>query len=395
MSLPTNTPKPDVISLTHEGQDTPTETKTKGLTNFNLKKYTTKRNLSILVIISIILTISLIFLIPRAQTVRYSSKTRESLSESFTKLDSVDSSLNSLFRFVTQSEGDVKLSDSSTIDKNSSKDAEIGKRLETLLTDLENVFNKLEISKRGSVSFGNKVKGFTTPADDPNKVYRDQRDLASEIGISVDDTKTSFKTFESQLDGSLPKPVTDFSEKLLGLKSNVNNYLAESTKTSNYYVTISDLSIKLEGNFDVFQLSLNSATDINSLVASFEEVSASLEELKSRLEGLDQDKLPDEISDLHQDSVELFDVVIKYFENLKTLTLIGNEKKIVDLTINTAVKLNQLTISGANHELSFWKNNKTLNSYDSLSEDHTEVLKILEETHDSNNFFIFRFIGVR
>ena len=105
--------------------------------------------------------------------------------------------------------------------------------------------------------------------------------------------------------------------------------------------------------------------------------------------------MTDEISDLHQDSVELFDVVIKYFENLKTLTLIGNEKKIVDLTINTAVKLNQLTISGANHELSFWKNNKTLNSYDSLSEDHTEVLKILEETHDSNNFFIFRFIGVR
>ena len=178
------------------------------------------------------------------------------------------------------------------------------------------------------------------------------------------------------------------------LKSESQDYLSEAQKTSNYYILSSDLSIELESNFDAFALSLQGSSDINSLVSSFDEISNDLRSLKSKLEKVSPTNLPSEIEDYHRDSIALFDVVINYFDDLKVLTLKGDDKKIINLTIDTSLELNKLVLSGVDHEISFWKNNQTLNSYDNISSSHTEVLKKLETEKDNSNFFLFKFFGV-
>ena len=239
------------------------------------------------------------------------------------------------------------------------------------------------------------MKGFTTPADDPNKIYRDQRDLAVNVGKSV---KSSDKTINELSENISAKAVPNSLSSLKGdlnqLKSESQDYLSEAQKTSNYYIISSDLSIELESNFDAFALSLQGSSDINSLVSSFDEISNDLRSLKSKLEKVSPTNLPSGIEDYHRDSIALFGVVINYFDDLKVLTLKGDDKKIVNLTIDTSLELNKLVLAGVDHEISFWKNNKILNSYDSISDSHTELLKKLEAERDGSNFFLFKFFGV-
>lgn len=354
-----------------------------------------------------------LFLGPRAQTVMFASSTRKSVSDLFTGMDSVSSSLTILFNFTTGSdEADAQLSHlnttfskfSITLTQTAEKQPEennvlgndIGMRLNDLLKDLERVFENLEIKNRGKVSFGGNVQGFTTPADDPNKIYRDQRDIAANILSSVKDSERSVEQLEERVAGqSVPNSQKSIKQDLLKLKSDSEEYLTEAQKTAGYYILTSDLSIELEGNFDSFQLSLQSSSSIDSLATSFENISKDLKGLRNELEELEKEKLPSEIDNLHKDSIELFSIVINYFDKLKVLTLNENSKGIVELTNSTSSELNQILLRGSDHELSFWKNNEILNSYESLSLRHTEVLKKLEEEEDKNNIFIFDFIGLK
>lgn len=394
--------RPQVISLTHRQTESDAPQPSRKLPKINLKRYVGRRSATFLIASVIVIVGVGIFLWPRAQTVTFASSTRESLSKSFTELDSVDASLNALFKFATASSDDVQLSrltntfkkmDSifAQIAKKEDEESrnEIGIRVNELVEELSNVFESLQFSERGKVSFGGKIKGFTTPADDPNKIYRDQRDLATKVHNSVEDSEKELGELEKNLGKGFSPTLSSLKEELKSLKSKTKDYLAESEKTADYYVLISDLSIELEGSFDSFQISLEATSDINSLVATFDEISKELKGLKVELEGVGSGSLPAEIGDLHNDSIELFDVVIKYFDSLKVLTLNEDQKGIVDLTADTSVKLNQLVLKGADDEISFWKNNKTLNSYDSLSGEYTETLKKLEETIEKNDFFLF------
>ena len=243
---------------------------------------------------------------------------------------------------------------------------------------------------------GGNVQGFTTPADDPNKVYRDQRDIASNILSSVQKSETSATQLKEELaDQSIPTSQKSIKQALLKLQSDSEEYLDEAQKTADYYILTSDLSIELEGNFDSFQLSLQSSNSIDSLANSFGDISKDLKGLRNELEKLNKEKLPSDIDNLHKDSIELFSIVIKYFDELKVLTLNENSKGIVKLTNNTSSELNQILLKGGDHELSFWKNNETLNSYESLSTSHTEMLNKLEEQEDKNDIFIFSAIGLK
>ena len=385
------TQKPEPISLTHNHQtQTSPETSSK-------PKSMGKRLFIILLAITLSLGGAIAYLFPKAQSVRFASTTRQSVSNLFTEMDTVNSSLNALFKFsTTGEESDVQLSsvDGISVEKVGPGN-EFGLRLNDLIDDLSKVFKNLEISDRGSVNFGEKVKGFTTPADDPNKIYRDQRDLAVNVGKSV---KSSDKTINELSRNISAKAVPNSLSSLKGdinqLKSESQDYLSEAQKTSNYYILSSDLSIELESNFDAFALSLQGSSDRNSLVSSFDEISNDLRSLKSKLEKVSPTNLPSEIEDYHRDSIALFDVVINYFDDLKVLTLKGDDKKIINLTIDTSLELNKLVLSGVDHEISFWKNNQTLNSYDNISSSHTEVLKKLETEKDNSNFFLFKFFGV-
>ena len=385
------TQKPEPISLTHNHQtQTSPETSSK-------PKSMGKRLFIILLAITLSLGGAIAYLFPKAQSVRFASTTRQSVSNLFTEMDTVNSSLNALFKFsTTGEESDVQLSsvDGISVEKVGPGN-EFGLRLNDLIDDLSKVFKNLEISDRGSVNFGEKVKGFTTPADDPNKIYRDQRDLAVNVGKSV---KSSDKTINELSRNISAKAVPNSLSSLKGdinqLKSESQDYLSEAQKTSNYYILSSDLSIELESNFDAFALSLQGSSDRNSLVSSFDEISNDLRSLKSKLEKVSPTNLPSEIEDYHRDSIALFDVVINYFDDLKVLTLKGDDKKIINLTIDTSLELNKLVLSGVDHEISFWKNNQTLNSYDNISSSHTEVLKKLETEKDKSNFFLFKFFGV-
>lgn len=398
------TQKPEPISLTHNHQtQTSSETSSK-------PKSMGKRLFIILLAITLSLGGAIAYLFPKAQSVRFASTTRQSVSNLFTEMDTVDSSLNALFKFsTTGEESDVQLSSltksfqkfniilsSEVIQKEEIEDGnEFGLRLDDLIDDLSEVFKNLEISDRGSVNFGDKVKGFTTPADDPNKIYRDQRDLAVNVGKSVKSSEKSINELSRNISAkAVPNSLSFLKGNINQLKSESQDYLSEAQRTSNYYILSSDLSIELESNFDAFALSLQGSSDINSLVSSFDEISNDLRSLKSKLEKVSPTNLPNEIEDYHRDSIALFDVVINYFNDLKVLTLKGDDKKIINLTIDTSLALNKLVLSGVDHEISFWKNNQTLNSYDNISSSHTEVLKKLETEKDNSNFFLFKFFGV-
>ncbi len=403
-------PLPNPVSLTHEEPNSSVQTTTTDKPRFNFKKYTNKKTLSIFAAIAILILASIFFLWPRAQVVSFASSTRESLSNSFTQLDSVDASLKSLFSFATQGEGDVQLTRLtntfkkllpilSTIAESDQKvepDNKLGTHLKDLVKGLSGLFKNLEFSERGRVSFNGSIKGFTTPADDPNKIYRDQRDLATKVLTSIESSEEALETLEKQLGReSFLSSISSLKEELSDLKAKAEEYLSEAEKTADYYVLSSDLSIELEGSFDSFQISLESTNNVNSLVASFEEISKNLKKLKEELVLVKKEDLPAEIDNLHKDSIELFDVVIKYFDELKVLTLKEDRQGILDLTTETSIKLNQLILAGSDHEISFWKNNKSMNSYDSLSEDHTKALKKLEEARDKNKFFLLNLLGVK
>lgn len=400
--------RPRIISLTHDQEPVqvaaPQEPK---------KSYKSVKIIAAFLILFLVIGGGYLFFWPRAQTVMFASKSRGSVSNLFVEMDSVNDSLTSLFNFTTGSDQtDAQLSSLSTTfsifnftltqtiedepEKEKMLGNDIGLRLNDLIKDLESVFKDLEIKDKGKVSFGGNVQGFTTPADDPNKIYRDQRDIAASILSSVQKSETSAMQLEEDLaDQSIPNSQKSLKQDLIELKSNSKEYLVEAQKTADYYILTSDLSIELEGNFDSFQLSLQSSNSIDSLADSFGDISKDLKSLRNELEELNKEKLPSDIDNLHKDSIELFSIVIKYFEELKVLTLSENSKGIVKLTNNTSSELNQILLKGGDHELSFWKNNETLNSYGSLSTSHTEMLNKLEEQEDNNDIFIFRAIGLK
>ena len=400
--------RPRVISLTHDQEPIQIESPPKPKKSSKIVK-----TLVIFLIASLMIGGAYLFLGPRAQTVMFTSSTRKSVSDLFTEMDSVSSSLTILFNFTTMNdEADAQLSHLNTTfskfnttliqtaekqpEENNVLGNDIGMRLNDLFKDLESVFENLEIKNKGKVSFGGNVQGFTTPADDPNKIYRDQRDMAANIVSSIKDSERSVEQLEERVAGqSVPNSQKSIKQYLLKLNSDSEEYLTEAQKTADYYILTSDLSIELEGNFDSFQLSLQSSSSIDSLANSFENISKDLKGLRNELEELEKEKLPSEIDNLHKDSIELFSIVINYFDKLKVLTLNENSKGIVELTTSTSSELNQILLRGSDHELSFWKNNEILNSYESLSLRHTEVLKKLEEEEDKNNIFIFDFIGLK
>ena len=383
--------KPEPISLTQQYQtQTSAEIESR-------PKSIGRRLFIILLVIAILVGGAIAYLFPKAQSVRFASSTRQSVSDLFTEMDTVDSSLNALFKFsTTGEESDVQLSSVDGISEEKIEDGnEFGLRLDALMSDLSEILKDLEISDRGNVTFNQKVKGFTTPAEDPNKIYRDQRDLAVRVEKSVSSSEKSIsKLSENTSAKGVPSSLATLKKDTDQLKSESEEYLDEAQRTSEYYILSSDLSIELEGNFDAFALSLQGSSDVNSLVASFDEISSDLRGLKSRLEKINSTSLPSEIENYHKDSIEIFGVVINYFDDLKVLTLKGDNKKIVNLTIDTSLELNKLVLAGVDHEISFWKNNKTLNSYDSISDSHTELLKKLETEKDSSNFFLFKLFGV-
>ena len=400
--------RPQVISLTHDQEPiqitTPKE----------VKKSSNKKRFVISFLISILLVGGgYLFFWPRAQTVMFASRARESVTDLFIEIDSVNSSLTNLFNLTTgSSDSDVQLSNLDTTfskfslnlvqsgkeqtDKDQPSGHDIGIRLNDLLEDLESVFKDLEIKDRGKISFGGNVQGFTTPANDPNKIYRDQRDIATRILTSIQRSVTPNKRLgENVVNQSVPNSQKSIIQDLLELKSSSEKYLAEAQKTADYYILSSDLSIELEGNFDSFQLSLQSSNNVDSLATSFENISKDLKGLRNDLEGLDKDQLPNDIDNLHKDSIELFSIVIKYFDELKVLTLNEDSKGIIKLTNTTSLELNQVLLKGNDHELSFWKNNAILNSYELLSLKHTKILQKLEEQEDNNDIFIFSTIGIK
>ena len=80
---------------------------------------------------------------------------------------------------------------------------------------------------------------------------------------------------------------------------------------------------------------------------------------------------------------------------MTVLILNEDSKGIIKLTNTTSLELNQVLLKGNDHELSFWKNNAILNSYELLSLKHTKILQKLEEQEDNNDIFIFSTIGIK
>ena len=373
---------------------------------------TINKKLAIILIISFTLIFGgFSFLWSRAKSVKFATSTRETISALFTQMDSVNLSLSTLYKFATKDDEDIKLTRLTNtfrqFDKVLSANTEVelteeekpnnrlGIRLKDFVKSLGSLFKNLNFTDE-KVEFNGKVKGFTTPINDPNKIHRDQRELAAKVLSSAESSKKEIENLEKKVGrGKVPRSLSSLREDLDELSAEAEQYLSEAEKTAEYYVLISDLSIELEGSFESLWLALENVNDVNSLVSSFDETTKKLRGLKEELETLEKEELPQEIEPLHNDSLARFDLVINYFDELKVLTLNEDREGIVELTNKTSLKLNQLILAGKDHEISFWKNNKIMNSYNSLSSQYTQALKKLEKAHDENNFFLLKLFGVR
>ena len=370
------------------------------------------KKLAIVLIISFILIFGgFSFLWSKSRTVKFATNARETISTLFTQMDSVNLSLSTLYKFITKDDEGIKLTRLTNTfgqfdrvfavvtkveyREEEKPDNRLGVRLKDFIKDLDSLFKNLNFTDE-KVEFNGKVKGFTTPINDPNKIYRDQRELAAKVLSSAESSKKEIENLEKKVgNGKVPRSLSSLREDLDELSADAEQYLSEAEKTAEYYVLISDLSIELEGSFESLWLALENVNDVNSLVSSFDETTKKLRGLKEELETLEKDDLPQDIEPLHNDTLALFDLVINYFDGLKVLTFNQNQGAIVELTTKTSLKLNQLIFGAKDHEISFWKNNKIMNSYSSLSSQYTQALKKLEKAHDENNFFLLKLFGVR
>ncbi len=381
---------PNPINLTSpEPTPTPLEPTTNKF-RINFKARLPKKALTASTSLLIIFLVGAGFLLPKIQILRFTTRTHKTISASLTSLDSVEAPLNNLYKFATKPPSNTAVA---KYQKRAATKYFV-EELENWASSLSFTFQGLSIDSTGKITLGGKVAGLSTRADDQNKTYLSQRSLAEKVSSEeansneiLSDLKTGLETTKTL------RSLVNLKSDLQNLDADTEKYLSQVGKTADYYILISDLGSQLQDIFSSSQTSLYASANTNSLVASFDDTSKKLKSLRASLNDLGDDDLPQNIQDFNNSSIQAFDVVIKYLDQVKVLTLRQDPKGIVDATSKLALKLNKLTLESAAGEVSFWKNNVALNSYGSLSSEHTTLLKKLEEARDKNSFFMAKYLG--
>lgn len=332
-----------------------------------------------LVIISIISLSAILLLgfvaLPRTRSVMYAAGTAETLGNLSSRTNNVNDALDLLYQSLTSSSAgdDTSLSEanSGVLAANSSASTNFLSGNSLLL------FQKV----KGVLEKTGKVKGFSIPKDDPNKVIREQRKLAENVS---DKASLAQELIDSDLvklqKSSFLSGINSLKTDVENLSSKTDLYLAESTKTAKYYVSISDAAIELY--------------NISNQINSFEDIDNSISDLtkvRNVFANYDKKALPAEIDDLNQDVVSVFDLLIGFFQKIKSESSSNLLNSLTDFVGQT----NNLAVQTSIHELNFWQNNKILSSYKELTSSYDTAIKKAAQVKSDNNYFLLPLFGIK
>lgn len=344
-----------------------------------VKEQKTKSFVGIFSAVAIFVLISILalgyFYIPKTRTVIYANSAIEDVSVVNSKSDSVNQALDSLYKHLTGSSAsaDTSLSEikADVLSANTSAATNsLSANSFLLATEAEKI-----ISEKG------KVKGFSIPEADPNKIVREQRKLAESV-------ETRSKETQNLLDSKIaihenkdnPPSAEELQKQLKEVLAKTSLYASETEKTSLYYIEISDASIDLYN----ISSSLSTLKDVDNAIAD-------LTKIKNRFAQYQKEDLPVGMEELNNDVVAVFDVLIGFFQVANTNDPNKLAAALNDFLSDTA-SLSNKTYSD---ELSFWQNNKVLSSYEALNSDFEKVKKTAEDVKENNNFFLLGALGVK
>ena len=303
------------------------------------------------------------FLLPRAKTVRFAKEAHDSINSNSSQLSSVNKDLTSLYDKLTGQNSGVVVTDSEVTAKENSSQ---------LLEDINNFMTTLgnSITKKGSVA------GFSTPADDPNKPERDIRDLAVTVQKDSDSAQTENDKLSGIISNGIPSEANSIKDKLQNLQTDTGDYLDETQKTTNFYITLADNSIQLN---DL----LSTATNADLAIAQ-------LSAMRDKFTSLKQSGLPAEMDKFNGDLINIYDLLIGLYKDTKNLSVAAQ----VPIVNRYQADLTSLLAVATEDQISFWKNNQTLNNYKNISADQLGLLQETKAIQNNNNFFLLDWLSI-
>ncbi len=325
---------------------------------------------------SLIIIGSAIFfiLIPRSQNVTFATSIKDTVSSSSDKTDKVNSSLEVLYKAITKQEEDITLSQY--------QDLNVLPTAENSLTSIFNAASNLAKRTKDNLDQKENVKSFAVPAGDPNEEARQHRELAQ----SISDKSSDANEINQELSDLVSKPVQigvkELKFETTELIKTTTKYIEQATYTADYYIALNEASIELV----TLASSLNSAKDIDNAISK-------LASLKTRFAEYEKAKLPEKIEDYNNDIVEILDLLLVFYQDVKAGKLDTEEKIVKSYTV-FMTDLQGVAARSTHDQISFWQNNDALKSFSKLSSKQTEVQKQAEKVKDANNFFLLEWAGV-
>lgn len=327
--------------------------------------------LVILFLLGTTAAIVLIF-IPMSQAYNFASNSKESVTISSANIEKVNGSLDILYKARSGSEpNDITLSDETVLDANTK-----------MLSD--SIFDSAKHSServKDVVDKSSHVKAFSVPANDPSIEVRKHRQLASDIATKVTASKTTLAKLVELKNKAVPSQASELKTNLSKLETDTNKYIDQAQKTSDYYVAVSEASI------DLYTLAsaTNTVKDIDSAISKISSLKSEFASYKA---------LPAEMDSYNQDLVDMFDLLAKYFENLKTAVQ-GQKLDPNQQYTSFLLQLQSISAKAVSDEITFWQNNNSLSNYSDLAKEHTTVITSSQKVKDANYFFLLSWIGIK
>lgn len=312
------------------------------------------------------------FFLPRTQTFQFAKTAHEIVFNSQENTDKINQSLETFYESLNPEEQDAVLS--STLD------------FKLIATDRSDTFQQkfLDFFEKSLALFnGSNVLGFTTPDSDPSKEDRKRRELAVEIEKNTKEAQKLNVQLSGLLKKQIPSGAQNLETNLEELNTETDFYINQAEKTSLYYVEVADASIEI--------------TKLANATGSFKDIDRAvsrLSSLKSNFVNKNEDELPEEIVNFNDTLVEILDLYIQLYKDLKGLETASAQTQ-ENLVGSYRTTLNSLAIRFQSDEIDFWQNNSALSNYDELSSQQTSVLKEAENTGDDNSFFLLEWMGVK
>ncbi|HEY4694779.1 MAG TPA: hypothetical protein VIH52_02335 [Candidatus Nanoarchaeia archaeon] len=332
-------------------------------------RFTFVTSLFLIVIGLAIALVNLVF-IPKAQIITFASKTKEIVSASSEGVENTYQSLDLLYQFVTES-----------IDTDASFSSDTG-NFSAAYSFFSIYQTAKKLAEQAKTTTEDAVKGLAIPKSDPNLEIRQQRNLAVEISKEIIRAGNLQSDFSDLFSLPVPKTIKDFKDQVVSLERATTKYFSEAEKTAAYYVTLSDSSLELSNL-------ATSTTTVKDLDKTIEQLTI----LRDQFLGYTEEELPEQIESYNADIVEVFDLLVVFYRDLRSQGLTSSEA-FYESYDNFLTRIQGVSTKAETDQISFWQNNPSFSTYEDLLSQHTQILKNSQKVSESNRFFFLDWVGI-